>query len=224
MPLIRYGFVKGVGGIDDKVPVMFDEQIDVARLSALQAAKTDLDRALFDQLELTKGHRPDRSADSLGGTVNLKTRSSLNMKERRRLTYSLSARIAPSFTEQIPMRDDHPDFAALILGNTVVIKPSEVTSASAPGKKFYAPIAFIDPNLNPMTRTVLLPKFPFDLAAVPKITIVACGTAFFAGMVAKYWFEQVAKVPVEIDVSFARSRGSRLSVATAGVRRSGWRD
>ena len=64
--------------------------------------------ALFDQLELTKGHRPDRSADSLGGTVNLKTRSSLNMKERRRFTYSLSTRIAPSFTDQIPMREDHP--------------------------------------------------------------------------------------------------------------------
>ncbi len=64
--------------------------------------------ALFDQLELTKGHRPDRSADSLGGTVNLKTRSSLNMKERRRFTYSLSTRIAPSFVDQIPMREDHP--------------------------------------------------------------------------------------------------------------------
>jgi TonB-dependent receptor len=66
--------------------------------------------ALFDQLELTKGHRPDRNADSLGGTVNLKTRSSLNMKERRRLTYSLSARIAPTFLgfEQIPQREDHP--------------------------------------------------------------------------------------------------------------------
>jgi len=66
--------------------------------------------ALFDQLELTKGHRPDRNADSLGGTVNLKTRSSLSMKERRRLTYSLSARIAPSFLgfEQIPQREDHP--------------------------------------------------------------------------------------------------------------------
>ena len=54
---------------------------------------------------------------------------------------------------------------------------------------------------NPMTRTALLPKLPFDLAVVPKITIVACGTAFFAGMVAKYWFETVAKVPVEIDVA-----------------------
>ncbi|MBI5691614.1 MAG: TonB-dependent receptor [Verrucomicrobia bacterium] len=63
--------------------------------------------ALFDQLELTKGHRPDKNADSLGGTVNLKSRSSLSMKERRRLTYSLSTRIAPSFTDQIPLREQH---------------------------------------------------------------------------------------------------------------------
>ncbi len=63
--------------------------------------------ALFDQLELTKGHRPDKNADSLGGTVNLKTRSSLNMRERRRVTYSVSARVAPSFTDQIPLREQH---------------------------------------------------------------------------------------------------------------------
>ena len=64
---------------------------------------------------------------------------------------------------------------------------------------------------NPMTRTVMLPDLPFDLAAVPKITIVACGTAYLAGAVAKYWFEQVAKVPVEIDMaSEFRYRGAPL--------------
>jgi TonB-dependent receptor len=63
--------------------------------------------ALFDQLELVKGHRPDKNADSLGGTVNLKSRSSLAMKEKRRMTYSFSSRIAPSFTDQIPLRERH---------------------------------------------------------------------------------------------------------------------
>ncbi len=64
---------------------------------------------------------------------------------------------------------------------------------------------------NPMTRTVMLPELPFDLAAVPKITIVACGTAYLAGAVAKYWFEQIAKVPVEIDMaSEFRYRGAPL--------------
>jgi glucosamine--fructose-6-phosphate aminotransferase (isomerizing) len=49
--------------------------------------------------------------------------------------------------------------------------------------------------------SIKLPTLPFDLAFIPKITIVACGTAFYAGMVAKYWFEQIARVPVEIDIA-----------------------
>jgi glucosamine--fructose-6-phosphate aminotransferase (isomerizing) len=55
--------------------------------------------------------------------------------------------------------------------------------------------------LNPADRTITLPPLGIDLAAVPKITIIACGTAFYAGMVAKYWLEQVARMPVEIDVA-----------------------
>ncbi|BBK41264.1 glutamine--fructose-6-phosphate aminotransferase [isomerizing] [Allostella vacuolata] len=55
--------------------------------------------------------------------------------------------------------------------------------------------------LNPATRSVHLPDLPFDLAAVPKVTIIACGTSFFAGMVAKYWIERVARLPVEIDIA-----------------------
>jgi iron complex outermembrane receptor protein len=64
--------------------------------------------AMFEQLEVIKSHTPDRGVDSLGGTINLKTRSPLSMKERRRITYNASARWAPKFTEQIPLRDDHP--------------------------------------------------------------------------------------------------------------------
>ena len=40
-----------------------------------------------------------------------------------------------------------------------------------------------------------------DFTQIDRLTIVACGTAYYAGMVAKYWFEQVAKLPVEIDVA-----------------------
>jgi glucosamine--fructose-6-phosphate aminotransferase (isomerizing) len=36
---------------------------------------------------------------------------------------------------------------------------------------------------------------------VPRVTIVACGTSFYAGMVAKYWLEQFARVPVELDIA-----------------------
>ncbi len=41
----------------------------------------------------------------------------------------------------------------------------------------------------------------FDLSNVSRVTVVACGTSFYAGMVAKYWFEQFARVPVDLDVA-----------------------
>ena len=55
--------------------------------------------------------------------------------------------------------------------------------------------------LNPLNRTVELPDLGIDFAAIPRITISACGTAFFAGLVAKYWFEQIARQPVEVDIA-----------------------
>jgi glucosamine--fructose-6-phosphate aminotransferase (isomerizing) len=55
--------------------------------------------------------------------------------------------------------------------------------------------------LNPLTRTITLPDLPFDPATVPKITLVACGTAFYACLVAKYWLEQVARIGVEVDIA-----------------------
>ena len=62
---------------------------------------------MFEQLELIKGHTPDKGADSLGGTINMKTRSPLNMREKRRLTYSGTVRVAPPFFEQVPLREQH---------------------------------------------------------------------------------------------------------------------
>ncbi len=54
---------------------------------------------------------------------------------------------------------------------------------------------------NPLSGTVALPELPFDLAAISKVTLIACGTSFYAGMIAKYWFEQIAKAPVEVDIA-----------------------
>jgi glucosamine--fructose-6-phosphate aminotransferase (isomerizing) len=48
---------------------------------------------------------------------------------------------------------------------------------------------------------IALPIPEFDLPAIRRVTIVACGTSFYAGMVAKYWFEQFARVPVDLDVA-----------------------
>jgi glucosamine--fructose-6-phosphate aminotransferase (isomerizing) len=48
---------------------------------------------------------------------------------------------------------------------------------------------------------VRLPEIGIDLAAIPRVTISACGTAYYAGLVAKYWIERFARVPVEIDIA-----------------------
>ncbi|SFP34258.1 glutamine--fructose-6-phosphate transaminase (isomerizing) [Qipengyuania nanhaisediminis] len=50
-------------------------------------------------------------------------------------------------------------------------------------------------------NSVALPQFDFDISSIRRVTIVACGTSYYAGMVAKYWFEQFARVPVDIDVA-----------------------
>ena len=52
------------------------------------------------------------------------------------------------------------------------------------------------------TERVSLPvKLPFDFKDIQRINITACGTASYAGFVAKYWFERFARVPVEVDVA-----------------------
>ena len=55
--------------------------------------------------------------------------------------------------------------------------------------------------LRTFEQRVALPDMEFSFADVPRITIVACGTSFYAGMVAKYWLEQFARVPVELDIA-----------------------
>jgi glucosamine--fructose-6-phosphate aminotransferase (isomerizing) len=49
---------------------------------------------------------------------------------------------------------------------------------------------------------VMLPlQMPFDFKNIQRISITACGTASYAGYIAKYWFERLARVPVELDVA-----------------------
>jgi glucosamine--fructose-6-phosphate aminotransferase (isomerizing) len=56
--------------------------------------------------------------------------------------------------------------------------------------------------LDMTAERVLLPvDLPFDFRALKRISISACGTAYYAGMVGKYWFERFARIPVEIDVA-----------------------
>ncbi|MFL5050009.1 MAG: glutamine--fructose-6-phosphate transaminase (isomerizing), partial [Xanthobacteraceae bacterium] len=50
-------------------------------------------------------------------------------------------------------------------------------------------------------RVRLPAELPFDWRALQRISISACGTAYYAGLVGKYWFERFARIPVEIDIA-----------------------
>ncbi len=56
-------------------------------------------------------------------------------------------------------------------------------------------------HIHPSTGEIALPDLPFALTAAPRLTIVACGTASYAGLVAKFWLEHVARIPVEVDIA-----------------------
>ena len=55
--------------------------------------------------------------------------------------------------------------------------------------------------LDPATLGVNLPNLPFDIRQVSRLTITACGSAFLAGLVGRYWIEQLARIPVDADVA-----------------------
>jgi iron complex outermembrane recepter protein len=92
-------------------PTLNNVTVDGASLTTLGTNRSfelqSITGAMFDALELIKGHTPDKGADSLGGTVNFKTRSTFSMREKRRTTYNFSTRWAPPFFEQTPLRSQH---------------------------------------------------------------------------------------------------------------------
>jgi glutamine---fructose-6-phosphate transaminase (isomerizing) len=55
--------------------------------------------------------------------------------------------------------------------------------------------------IDPGTRTVTLPDFPFQLATIPRVTISACGSAYYAGLVGRVWLEALARLPTDADVA-----------------------
>ncbi|MDO9412705.1 MAG: glutamine--fructose-6-phosphate transaminase (isomerizing) [Pseudolabrys sp.] len=70
-----------------------------------------------------------------------------------------------------------------------------------------------------VSETINLPvELPFDWSKIKRLSISACGTAFYAGLVAKYWFERFAKLPVEIDIaSEFRYRGAPLEAGDLAI-------
>ena len=55
--------------------------------------------------------------------------------------------------------------------------------------------------LNPLDGAVALPSLPFDPRRIDRVTIVACGTSYHAGLVAKYWLARLARVEVEVEIA-----------------------
>ncbi len=69
------------------------------------------------------------------------------------------------------------------------------------------------------SETISLPvKLPFDFKSVERVSISACGTAYLAGCIARYWFERFARLPVDIDIaSEFRYREAPLRKGDLGV-------
>ncbi len=53
--------------------------------------------------------------------------------------------------------------------------------------------------LDPATRAVVLPAMPFEWKNVPRVTIAACGSTYFAGLAGRHWLEELARLPTDID-------------------------
>lgn len=72
--------------------------------------------------------------------------------------------------------------------------------------------------IDPATRKVVLPDMPCDIGAIRRCVITACGSAFYAGMVGRYWLEEIARLPVDIDVaSELRYRDPPLEAGSLGL-------
>ncbi|MES2905705.1 MAG: isomerizing glutamine--fructose-6-phosphate transaminase, partial [Pseudomonadota bacterium] len=51
------------------------------------------------------------------------------------------------------------------------------------------------------SETIKLPELPFDFAKLSRLSLSACGTAYFAALASRYWFERAARLPVDIDIA-----------------------
>ena len=55
--------------------------------------------------------------------------------------------------------------------------------------------------VNSVMKSISLPPLPCSVQDLSRVTLVACGTSYYAAMVAKYWIEQLAQIPVEVDIA-----------------------
>jgi glucosamine--fructose-6-phosphate aminotransferase (isomerizing) len=102
-------------------------------------------------------------------------------------------------------RDNRPVERAIVESGASAAQVDKGNHAHFMQKEIYEqPIVVaqtLSSYLRPLEQKVALPQMDFSFADVPRIAIVACGTSFYAGMVAKYWLERFARVPVELDIA-----------------------
>ena len=72
--------------------------------------------------------------------------------------------------------------------------------------------------VNPATRAVMLPDLAMDPAAIERVSLVACGSTYYAALAGRGWIEEVARIPADIDVaSEFRYRAPPMAAGTLGV-------
>ena len=55
--------------------------------------------------------------------------------------------------------------------------------------------------IDPATRAVRLPPRPFDVGALTRVSLTACGGAYFAALAGRHWLEEIARLPADVDVA-----------------------
>ena len=70
--------------------------------------------------------------------------------------------------------------------------------------------------LDPETSTIDLPGLDIDLGAVPRMTLIACGTAYYAALIGRYWLEGIARLPADADIA-SEFRYRRAPMAEGGL-------
>jgi glucosamine--fructose-6-phosphate aminotransferase (isomerizing) len=125
-----------------------------------------------------------------------------------RLSYLLDGDWAVITAEGVTIRDGSD---AIVQRETLVSQASALMVDKGNHRHFMAKEIYEQPEtishtlshfVDMSAETVALREtLPFDFKTLSRLTISACGTASFAGMVAKYWFERYARLPVDVDVA-----------------------
>jgi glucosamine--fructose-6-phosphate aminotransferase (isomerizing) len=125
-----------------------------------------------------------------------------------KLSYLLDGDWAVITPDGVTIRDG---FDAVVRRETLLSQASALLVDKGNHRHFMAKEIFEQPETISHTlshyvdmgneRVALREALPFDFATLSRLTISACGTAYYAGLIAKYWFERYARLPVDVDVA-----------------------